>query len=137
MENEDATWKKGVSEKLDKVDNIQESIGEMIEKADARAERLAKVEEYVKKDYEREIRIEQSLSEITHWMQDDTRWDFRDAYNYYCVKLGHIDPNALEALAHKYEHYKNAGGNSFVDTVMNQLRQLPVVPYEEGIKLND
>ena len=38
----------------------------MIEKADARAERLAKVEEYVKKDYEREIRIEQSLSEITH-----------------------------------------------------------------------
>ena len=107
---------------------------EMKEAAAERAARLEKVEEFVKADYERETKIieqqemmQQMCKRVQTRLQDDTRWSFKDAYNYYYLKEGKIDQNSLEALEKKYEHYKAAKGNSFVDNIMEKLRELPIV----------
>lgn len=108
----------------------------MREAASVRAARLEKVEGFVKDDYEREQEILEKIESLTSDMadmnerlQDDARWAFKDAYNYYAVNRKAIDPLSLEALENKYEHYRKKNGNSFVADVMKQLRQLPILAY--------
>lgn len=109
----------------------------MKDAASQRAERLKKVEGFVKEDYEREREILEKVdvlttdvSEITERLQDDARWAFKDAHNYYVLHKKSIDPFSLEALESKYEHYRRKNGNTFVHDVMEQLRALPITPYD-------
>lgn len=116
----------------------------MREAATVRASRLEKVEGFVKEDYEREQEILEKIESLTSDMadmnerlQDDARWAFKDAYNYYAVNKKAIDPLSLEALENKYEHYKKKNGNSFVADVMKQLRTLPILPYRSDKEGDD
>lgn len=140
MINADTTWKNNLTDKIDKVGSdlgiLQTSVNQIQADASERAERLKKVEEFVQADYEREEQILQQhemmksmCKRVQTRLQDDTRWSFKDAYNYYYIKEGKIDSNSLESLEKKYEHYKEAGGNSFVDNIMERLRELPIVDH--------
>lgn len=138
--NDKDRWKNSIGEKLDKVGEdvveLKGSVRDLEAKADERGVRLEKVEKYVKNDYERakelqehNQRMQQMCKKVQARLQDDTRWAFKDAYNYYYIKEHQIDSNSLEALEKKYDHYKDAGGNSFVDNIMEKLRELPIVEH--------
>ena len=138
IKNEEAQWRSDLTHNVDgiktDVKDMQQRIIDIEEKADERGARLAKVEEYTKNDHEREKqiidhneKIDIMCSKVQQRLQDDARWAFKDAYNYYYLRCGKIDEHSIEALESKYQHYKEAGGNSFVDTIMEQLRSLPIV----------
>ena len=147
IKNDEDQWKDNLVDKIDdigtEVKDLKVTINEIEHKAEERGERLKKVEEYAQADYKREQelfennqRMNQMCKRVQARLQDDTRWSFKDAYNYYYVKEHKIDSNSLEALEKKYEHYKEAGGNSFVDNIMIKLRTLPIVP-TMGDDIND
>lgn len=46
-------------------------------------------------------------------------------HHYFCYKLGYIDDYSMDAIQRRYSHYKEQGGNSFVQDLMRQLRDLP------------
>lgn len=46
-------------------------------------------------------------------------------HHYFCYKLGYIDDYSLDSIEKRYNHYKEQGGNSFVEDLMFELRQLP------------
>lgn len=143
IKNQESQWRHDLTENIDgiktDVKDMKVQINELEEKADQRGKRLEKVEEYTKNDHKREKeiiehnkKIDIMCGKVQQRLQDDARWAFKDAYNYYFIKLGKIDQHSLEALERKYEHYKEAGGNSFVDTIMEQLRSLPIVEKVNG-----
>lgn len=138
IENSEDRWKISIGEKIDNIGTsigiLQKSVNDLESKADERGQRLAKVEKYIKEDRKREEELfkkiddsQEAWNRVEDRLQDDTRWAFKDAYNYYYLKAKKIDTSTLEALEKKYEHYKAAGGNSFVDNIMENLRELPIV----------
>lgn len=60
-------------------------------------------------------------------IQQDARVYIIDQHKIY-TELGWIDTHALENLEIRYMYYKAAGGNSFVDGLMLDLRKLPMKP---------
>lgn len=138
IKNQEAQWRSDLTHSVDDIKtdvrDMQGHITQMEQKAEERSQRLAKVEEYTRNDHEREKqiiahneKIDEMCSKVQQRLQDDARWAFKDAYNYYYLKLGKIDNHSMEALESKYQHYVAAGGNSFVHTIMEQLRSLPIV----------
>lgn len=45
--------------------------------------------------------------------------------HHYYIQNGWIDDYSLDAIERRYKHYKEEGGNSFVHTLMAELRALP------------
>lgn len=140
IESSEDRWKATIGEKIDNISEniatLQRSVKDLEIKADKRGQRLEKVEQYIREDVKREQEIiensknmKKAFYHIQARLQDDTRWSFKDAYNYYVLQTGKIDTHTLEALETKYKHYKEAGGNSFVDNIMEKIRELPIVEH--------
>lgn len=141
IKNDETKWQDKIADGIEKnheeLEKLHKSVDHLEEKGEERGRRLKKVEEYIAEDWQREQdildhhkKIDEMCGRVQARLQDDTRWAFKDAYNFYYVKQGYIDSQSLEALEQKYQHYKLAGGNSFVDTIMKQMRTLPIKEYE-------
>jgi hypothetical protein len=53
------------------------------------------------------------------------------AHAKYCYELGAIDDSMKQNLEYLYVRYKENGGNSFVDDLMSEIRELKTInPYE-------
>ena len=46
-------------------------------------------------------------------------------HHFFCYEQGWIDDFSLDCIERRYQHYKEEGGNTFIDGFMGQLRQLP------------
>jgi hypothetical protein len=55
-----------------------------------------------------------------------------EQYHYFVEQKGWIDDFSLDCLEKRFSHYLEENGNSFVESLMNQIRNLPRVP-----KLNE
>ena len=81
--------------------------------------------------------IKENLDDLSDTVQllmesdkDDIKaWVTRE-YHYFCEQKGWIDDYSLDILEKRYGVYIKEGGNSFVGTLMNQLRALPHTPPE-------
>ena len=76
-------------------------------------------------DLETQVKI---LNERT---QDATRAYIMDKYNHYVVEVGAIDLAALQDLERRFSFYKAAGGDTFIDGMMEEIRELPRVTVEQ------
>ena len=56
--------------------------------------------------------------------KDDIRGWITDKYHYF-VNLGYIDDFSLDCLERRFRSYKQEGGNTYVDSMMEELRALP------------
>lgn len=56
--------------------------------------------------------------------KDDIRSWITDKYHYF-INLGYIDDFSLDCLERRFKSYKQEGGNTYVDSMMEELRALP------------
>lgn len=63
----------------------------------------------------------------TDRLQENTRSFIIDKHHYFCYKVKAIDDMNLQSLERRYMYYKSAGGDSFVDQLMEDIRELPRV----------
>lgn len=56
--------------------------------------------------------------------KDDIRSWITDKYHCF-MKLGYIDDFSLDCLERRFKSYKQEGGNTYVDGMMEELRALP------------
>lgn len=56
--------------------------------------------------------------------KDDIRSWITDKYHCF-IKLGYIDDFSLDCLERRFKSYKQEGGNTYVDSMMEELRALP------------
>lgn len=46
-------------------------------------------------------------------------------HHYFCYQLKEIDDQSLDCIEKRYTHYKEEKGNSYIDSLMEELRALP------------
>lgn len=68
--------------------------------------------------------IKQNVGLLIESDKDDIRAWITDKYHYF-MKLGHIDDFTLDCLERRFKSYKQEGGNTYVDSMMEELRRLP------------
>ena len=57
--------------------------------------------------------------------KDDIKAFITREHHYFCYQKGWIDDNSLDCIEKRYTHYQKEGGNSFIETLMEQIRELP------------
>ena len=75
------------------------------------------------------------LAFIEERQQENTRSFLIDAHHKFCYEVGAIDDINLQSIERRYMYYKTAGGDSFIDGLVKEVRRLPrinVSTYKEG-----
>lgn len=89
-------------------------------------------EKQIKELYDLHTKTEENLNRIIDSMQllinsdkDDIKAWITEKHHYYCYEKKHIDDYSLDCIEKRYTHYRNEGGNSFVEDLMKDIRRLP------------
>ena len=69
--------------------------------------------------------IKKNMSVVNERLQEASRNTIIDKHHYFCYEIGAIDDLSLQSLEREYLYYKSAGGNSFIDGLMDEIRSLP------------
>lgn len=70
------------------------------------------------------------LKNIQNRLLQDAKAYIFDKHHYYCYKVGCIDDMTMQLLEMRFTFYKSSGGNSYVESLMAELRALPRVAAE-------
>lgn len=79
--------------------------------------------------------IQGDVKTLTERMQENTKTYIIDKYHYFCDSIKAIDDASLQSLELRYMYYKSAGGNSYIDNLMNEIRELPKVSIKQIAEL--
>lgn len=60
--------------------------------------------------------------------KDDIKSFLVKEHHYFCYQRGWIDDYSLDCCEKRYKHYVQEGGNSFIEDMMNEIRNLPKQP---------
>lgn len=69
--------------------------------------------------------LEMRVDLVTERLQENTRSYIIDKHHYFCFEVKAIDDFNLQSLERRYLYYKAAGGNSYIDGLMEEIRELP------------
>ena len=73
----------------------------------------------------------------TERLQENTRNYIIDKHHYFCYQIKAIDDLSLQSLERRFLYYKAAGGNSFIDGLMEEIRELPRLNFQNEKLLHD
>lgn len=115
--------------------NIQSEQQQQDEKMHENIEKLTKtIEDFSEKTDENFKTVNESIDTLkfkqertTERLQENTRSFIIDKHHYFCYKIKAIDDMNLQSLERRYMYYKADGGDSFIDQLMEEIRQLPRV----------
>ena len=65
--------------------------------------------------------------------KDDIKAWITEQHHYFCYKLKAIDDYRLDTIEKRYSHYVAEGGNSFIETLMEEIRRLPKISVAETL----
>lgn len=91
---------------------------------------LKSIKEEVLENREVAQKLEQQVDLLTERLQENTRSYIIDKHHYFCFEIKAIDDFNLQSLERRYLYYKAAGGNSYIDGLMQEIRELPKVTME-------
>ena len=63
--------------------------------------------------------------------KDDIKAYITRQHHYFMYQKGWIDDYSLDCIEKRYSHYQDEGGNSFIGSLMQQIRDLPKKKIEE------
>ena len=102
------------------------------EQQESFTEHIQRSEKQIKELYELHSKTEENLDKILNSIQllinsdkDDVKAWITEKHHYYCYEKRHIDDYSLDCIEKRYTHYRNEGGNSFVEDLMRDIRRLP------------
>jgi hypothetical protein len=109
------------------VAEIKELINENNKKIDELYQLYQKVQNNIQK-------LTESVDGLIDSDKDGIKaWITRE-HHYFCYEKRYIDDSSLDALEKRFKHYKDEGGNGFVDDLMADIRALPKVSSAEAIE---
>jgi predicted nuclease with TOPRIM domain len=99
---------------------------------------LDKDREEIKKIAENQISVNDSIQKLNEKIdmliesdKDDIKSFITKEHHYYVEQKKWIDKFSLDCIEKRYKHYKDEGGNSFIEDLMGELRKLPKQPPQE------
>lgn len=84
------------------------------------------------------IKCIDSLSDRIDLLVNSDREDIKAfivrEHHYFCYQKEWIDDYSLECLEKRFKYYNLEGGNSFIESMMNEIRALPKHPPDRDLK---
>ena len=100
--------------------------------------RFKKNEERLQRLEQKEEKLTEALKSLTNKIdllvesdKDDIKAWITAKHHYYCYEKKWIDDYSMDCIEKRYAHYKDEGGNSFIENMMVDLRSLGRVPPQE------
>ena len=106
--NDKEKWEQNITNSLDNLDK-----------------KIDNLELQNQKTHEEQENIKESLSLVQERLQENTRSFLIDAHHKFCYQIKSIDDMNLQSIERRYLYYKTAGGNSFIDGLIDEIRALP------------
>lgn len=114
------TWLKEKFGKKDPVEDIETKINQLFEIQARQDKEMEKILTAV------ELFLESDRNNIKSWIVEK--------HHHFCYEVKAIDYFSLESIERKYEHYKKEDGNSYVTTLMEELKALPKIENENVMR---
>lgn len=89
------------------------------------SDRLDEVNLRLDKNYSEMEEIKREQKTTISRLQENTKSYIIDKYHVFCYQYHEIDDMNLQNLERRYLYYKAAGGNSYIDGLMEEIRSLP------------
>lgn len=83
------------------------------------------------------VQFSDQMKITTERLQESTRNYIIDKHHYFCYQIKVIDDLSLQSLERRFLYYKAAGGNSFIDGLMEEIRELPRLNFQNEQLLHD
>lgn len=83
------------------------------------------------------VQFSDQMKITTERLQESTRNYIIDKHHYFCYQVKAIDDLSLQSLERRFLYYKAAGGNSFIDGLMEEIRELPRLNFQNEQLLHD
>lgn len=75
--------------------------------------------------------LKDRVQTLTDRVQDSTKAYIIDKHHHFVYQVKAIDDMSLQELERRFVYYKAAGGNTFIDGLMEEVRDLPKVTVEQ------
>ena len=62
--------------------------------------------------------------------KDDIKAYITERHHYFCYVQHWVDDYSLDCLERRYDHYVDEGGNSYIESLMKEIRRLPKQPMQ-------
>ena len=97
-------------------------------------QKITEITEMTLKQQDQIDNLTKSLQCLIESDKDDIKSWIVEKHHHYCYEVGSVDYYILESIERRYDHYKKEGGNSYIDTLMEELRALPKTNIREEKK---
>lgn len=101
-------------------DEIKDKVQESLDRIDAVVLKQEELTTQIKT-------LQDTVTLLVHSDKDDIKSWITKEHHYFCYEQKYIDDYSLDCLEKRFSHYKEEGGNSFVEDLMRDLRTLPKV----------
>lgn len=71
------------------------------------------------------LQHQQTLNKLIESDKDDIKGWLVQQYHYFVEEKGYIDDFSLDTIEKRFQHYTDEGGNSYIHTLMDEIRALP------------
>ena len=109
-----------VYDKEDKIEEIKslivENIKQMTEFSNIQAQTIDEIQH-----------LKENITNLTASDKDDIKAWITEKHHHFCYEIKYIDDYSLDCIEKRYAHYVDEGGNSFIGTLMEEIRNLPKV----------
>lgn len=103
----------------------KQALEEKIERNEQSILAVSKKQEDTKKDINS---LAKSVDLLIQSDKDSIKAYITKEHHYYCYEQKWIDDYTLDCIEKRYDHYIDEGGNSFIEDLMVDLRDLPKQP---------
>lgn len=124
-------YNKNLKEKEDK-DKIQNEISNITKFFEEKEKRFNEKKEEMNASF---IKINDQIDFLTKQInmliasdKDDIKSYITEKHHFFCYEKQWIDDYSLDCLEKRFKHYEGEGGNSFVESLMEEIRELPKHP---------
>lgn len=107
------------SDLMESISNLETSLSTL------RQKEIVSIYEKVDLSLQRNDEVKAQVSLITERLQETTRGHIIDKHHYFCYELRYVDDLSLQSLEREYLYYKASGGDTYVDGLMEDIRELP------------
>ena len=117
-------------ERWEHLDKKMDSLGQNLDKhIDGITEKIEELKTQNEETHTHQMQLDKSLALVQERLQETARSYLIDAHHKFCYEIKQIDDLSLQSIERRYLYYKTAGGDTFIDHLMEEIRELPRIGY--------
>ena len=108
----------------------QEQVDKMSKQLDEQDRKSADLKKTLENQTKEISSLKSQIGTLTERTQDSTRAYLIDKHHHFCYQIHGIDDMSLQDMERRFMYYKAAGGDTFIDGLMDEVRALPRLTLE-------